>query len=130
MHYLSRPYSRWCHFRDFSEHCMSRKTQKWVGFHFEMRSAFLLQKGVLKKSISAYLIKNVALNFVVCSRVGVLGTKNLRDKEYRKPFSQKKKKKNRSANLMNAHFHELQLQLYLSIYILRVIGYCAFRSQK
>ena len=60
---------------------------------FSMRSAFLLQKGVLKKSISAYLIKSVALNFVVCSRVGVLGTKNLRDKEYRKPFSQKKKKK-------------------------------------
>ena len=68
------------------------KRKQWVVFHFEMRSAFLLQRGVLKKSISVYLIKkNVALNFVVCSRVGVLGTKNLRDKEYRKPFSQKKK---------------------------------------
>ena len=33
------------------------KRKKWVVFHFEMRSAFLLQNGVLKKSISAYLIK-------------------------------------------------------------------------
>ena len=29
----------------------------------------------------------------------------------------------------HTHFHELQLQLYFSIYILRVIDYCAFRSQ-
>ena len=65
--------------------------------------------------------------------MGVLGTKNLRDKEYRKPFSQKK---NRSANLINAHFHELQLQLYLSIYILRpdftskLVHGLAFGTQK
>ena len=66
------------------------KRNKWVVFHFKMQSVFLLQNGVLKKSISVYLIKNVAFNFVMCSRVGVLGTKNLRDKEYRKPVSQKK----------------------------------------
>ena len=105
------------------------KRKKWVVFHFKMRSAFLLQNGVLKKSISAYLIKNVALNFVVCSRVGVLGTKNLRDEKYRKPFSQKNTQKN-GRQTSCAPFHELQLQLYLSLSILRAIDYCAFRSQK
>ena len=101
-----------------------------------MRSAFLLQNGELKKSISAYLIKNVALNFVVCSRVGVLGKKisvikstENHPRKKKKKKKKKKRKENRSANLINAHFHELQLQLYLSIYILRVIDYCAFRSQ-
>ena len=81
--------------------------------------------GYFFKSISAYLIKNVALNFVVCLRVGALGKKISAIKEYRNHS----RKKNRSADPMVTQFHELQLQLYFGIYILRVINYCAFRSQ-
>ena len=91
MHYLSRPYSGGVTPEIFLNSACAEKRVKWVVLHFEMWSAFSFQTGVLKKSISAYLIKNVALNFVVCSRVGVFGTKNLRDKEYRKTFSQRKK---------------------------------------
>ena len=42
-------------------------------------------------------VQQVMGDFVrLCSRVGVLGAKNLRDKEYQKPFPQN----NRSANLI------------------------------
>ena len=89
-----------------------------------MRSAFSLQKGVLSISMSAHVMKNVALNFAVCWRVGVLGTKKISvisstENHYRK-------KSVGQPHMNTHHFHDLQLQLSLK---LRVINYCAFRSQ-
>ena len=52
--------------RYFLNSACPEKREKLVVFHFEMWSAFSLQNGVLKKSISAYVLKNVALNVVVC----------------------------------------------------------------
>ena len=103
------------------------KRGKWVVFISKCgRNAvcvFITKGGTLKIYLRVF-DKNVALNFVVYSRVGVFGTKkNLRDKNH------SRKKLVGKPHLNANHFHDLQLQLSFSNSVLSVVSYYTFRSQ-
>ena len=70
--------------------------------------------------------KTVALKFVMCLRVGVLGIKKL------SPLSTENHSRKTSVgkpHMNTQRFHDLQFHLSLSDSILRVVTYCTFRSR-
>ena len=88
---------------------------------------FHYNRGYFKNLSPPYLINIVALNCVVCSGVGVLGTKKISGIRSTEIHSCKKSVGKPHMNIH--HFHDLQLQLSFSNSSLRVINYCAFQSQ-